>query len=250
MMMMMVVMMVMMMGVQIFLYCNLCAQNILRHDHTVFRGLHVFSGHFMGFYALRLHTFNVYLQAIDNLSFQTFHFHLFLKALDNAFHLKFVLQEDSLVRHHIREKHTLGHRHHNVLAINVSQTPHSCNCKHKTQSKASHDLDISEILQFIAHRDGVIGCAEFTVYGGLRAQGRSFVLDLQPTNKLLQLSYLLQLPPCMFRTPFFFLLLLLLKPRLGALLEASRTAIVSLGDHAGTVRDHHAPSLPGGREGL
>lgn len=37
--------------------------------------------------------------------------------------------------------------------------------------QASHDLYISEILQLIAHRDGVIWCAELTVYGGLRAQG-------------------------------------------------------------------------------
>lgn len=33
--------------------------------------------------------------------------------------------------------------------------------------KASHDLDIGEILQLVAHRDGVIRGAELTVYGGL-----------------------------------------------------------------------------------
>lgn len=38
--------------------------------------------------------------------------------------------------------------------------------------EASHDLDISEILQLIAHRDGVIRGAELAVYGGLGAQSR------------------------------------------------------------------------------
>lgn len=38
--------------------------------------------------------------------------------------------------------------------------------------KASHDLDIGEILQLVAHGDGVVRGAELTVYGRLRAQGR------------------------------------------------------------------------------
>lgn len=36
----------------------------------------------------------------------------------------------------------------------------------------SHDLDVSEVLELVTHRDGVVRGAELTVYGRLRAQGR------------------------------------------------------------------------------
>lgn len=38
--------------------------------------------------------------------------------------------------------------------------------------QASHDLDISEVLELVAHRDGVVWRAELTVYRRLRAEGR------------------------------------------------------------------------------
>lgn len=37
--------------------------------------------------------------------------------------------------------------------------------------QAGHDLDISEVLQFVAHGDGVVRGAQLAVHRGLGAQG-------------------------------------------------------------------------------
>lgn len=61
---------------------------------------------------------------------------------------------------------------HTRANINVG-VPNTCAATLLTLLlKASHDLDIGEVLQLVAHRDGVVRGAELTVYGRLRAQGR------------------------------------------------------------------------------
>lgn len=65
---------------------------------------------------------------------------------------------------------TPSHTRANIINVGV---PNTCAATLLTLLlKASHDLDIGEVLQLVAHRDGVVRGAELTVYGRLRAQGR------------------------------------------------------------------------------
>lgn len=65
---------------------------------------------------------------------------------------------------------TPSHTRANIINVGV---PNTCAASLLTLLlKASHDLDIGEVLQLVAHRDGVVRGAELTVYGRLRAQGR------------------------------------------------------------------------------
>lgn len=60
---------------------------------------------------------------------------------------------------------TPSHTRANIINVGV---PNTCAASLLTLLlKASHDLDIGEVLQLVAHRDGVVRGAELTVYGRL-----------------------------------------------------------------------------------